>query len=72
MSETMPVAGMDERVGQVMDAAVARGRLVGATVLVSVDGKTVVRRAAGLADRAADEPMRPDTLVRLASLTKPG
>lgn len=71
MSETMPVAGMDERVGQVMDAAVARGRLVGATVLVSVDGKTVVRRAAGLADRAADEPMRPDTLVRLASLTKP-
>ncbi|MFW7267404.1 serine hydrolase domain-containing protein [Gluconacetobacter sp. Hr-1-5] len=71
MSEAMPVAGMDERVGQVMDAAVARGRLVGATVLVSVDGQVMVRRAAGLANREADVPMRPDTQVRLASLTKP-
>lgn len=71
MSEAMPVAGMDERVGQVMDAAIARGRLVGATVLVSVDGKTIVRRATGLANREAAEPMGPGTLVRLASLTKP-
>ncbi|MFS3133930.1 serine hydrolase domain-containing protein [Gluconacetobacter sacchari] len=71
MSEAMPVAGMDERVGRVMEAAVARGRLVGAAVMVSVDGRVTVRRAAGLANREADEAMRPDTLVRLASLTKP-
>ncbi|GBQ25139.1 beta-lactamase [Gluconacetobacter sacchari DSM 12717] len=71
MSEAMPDAGMDERVGRVMEAAVARGRLVGAAVMVSVDGRVTVRRAAGLANREADEAMRPDTLVRLASLTKP-
>lgn len=71
MSEAMPVAGMDERVAQVMDAAVARGRLVGATVLVSVDGKSTVCRAAGLANRETGARMQPDTLVRLASLTKP-
>ncbi|MBB2190030.1 beta-lactamase family protein [Gluconacetobacter azotocaptans] len=71
MSGNMPIDRMAERVEQVVQGAVARGRLVGAVVLVAVDGAVVVRCAAGLADREADVPMRGDALMRLASLTKP-
>ncbi|ACI52654.1 beta-lactamase [Gluconacetobacter diazotrophicus PA1 5] len=71
MSIAMPTGGMAERVDQVVRGAVARGRLVGAVVLVAVDGAVVVRCAAGLANREGDRPMATDTLMRLASLTKP-
>lgn len=64
-------AHMAERVRQVMQAAVQTGRLVGAVVLVAVDGQTVVTEAMGLADREQASPMRLDTVFRLASLTKP-
>lgn len=71
MTNPLPVAGMAERVAGVVRGAVARARLVGAVVLVSVDGAPVVRCSAGLADRDAGTEMRPDTPMRLASLTKP-
>ncbi|WP_370636656.1 serine hydrolase domain-containing protein [Komagataeibacter sp. FNDCF1] len=62
---------MAGRVRHVMEMAVKTGRLVGAVVLVAVDGQPVVAEAVGMADREQGRPMRPDTVFRLASLTKP-
>ncbi|MDT8872788.1 serine hydrolase domain-containing protein [Komagataeibacter rhaeticus] len=72
MSVAQPdTARMTERVRHVMETAVQTGRLVGAVVLVAVDGQPVVTEAVGLADRERGQPMRADTVFRLASLTKP-
>jgi CubicO group peptidase (beta-lactamase class C family) len=54
-----------------IDQALADARIVGAVVLVARDGALVYRRAAGLADRERNVPMREDAVFRLASLTKP-
>lgn len=66
------VAGADTASGidAVLDRWVAAGRIVGAVVLVARDGEVVYRRAAGHADREAGVPMREDTIVRHASMTK--
>ena len=42
----------------------------GATVIVVKDGKTVFRKAYGAADIAAKTPLRPETVLRLGSITK--
>jgi len=42
----------------------------GATVIVVKDGKTVLRKAYGLADTAGKTPMTPHTVLRLGSITK--
>jgi CubicO group peptidase (beta-lactamase class C family) len=60
-----------DSVGVVIDAAVSSGRIVGAVVLVSRNGRLVFRRAAGFADREAKQAMRVDSIFRFASLTKP-
>jgi CubicO group peptidase (beta-lactamase class C family) len=54
-----------------IDAALAEKRIVGGVVLVMQDGEIAYRRAAGLADRERDVPMREAAVFRLASLTKP-
>jgi CubicO group peptidase (beta-lactamase class C family) len=54
-----------------IDAALAEKRIVGGVVLVMQDGEFAYRRAAGLADREGNTPMREDAVFRLASLTKP-
>jgi CubicO group peptidase (beta-lactamase class C family) len=54
-----------------IDQALADARIVGAVVLVARDGAIVYRRAAGLADRERNVPMREDAVFRLASLSKP-
>lgn len=59
------------RIDAAIDRAVADQRLVGAVVLVAHGGRIVHRRAAGLADREAGQPMREDALFRLASVSKP-
>lgn len=46
------------------------GRLAGAVLLVQQDGRTVYSRAWGLRDREAGDPMREDTIFRIASQTK--
>jgi CubicO group peptidase (beta-lactamase class C family) len=50
---------------------VARGERAGVSVLVSRHGKVVVASSYGYADVANQRPMRPDTIVRLYSMTKP-
>lgn len=63
-----------ERLARSVDAAIDMAleieRIVGAVVLVALDGKVVYERAAGLADRETRRPARPDTIFRLASVSK--
>jgi CubicO group peptidase (beta-lactamase class C family) len=62
-----PIAQVDGAI----DRALAEQRLVGTVVLIARDGEIVYHRAAGLADREADRPMREDAIFRYSSLTKP-
>ncbi|WP_372783044.1 serine hydrolase domain-containing protein [Phenylobacterium sp.] len=64
-------AGLAGRLDAAIDRALADQRIVGGIVLVAEDGETVYARAAGLADRTAGRAMTPDTIFRMASLTKP-
>jgi CubicO group peptidase (beta-lactamase class C family) len=59
------------RLDEAIERAIAQKRIVGAVTLVAQGGKTIYRRAAGLADREHGTPMREDALFRMASLTKP-
>jgi CubicO group peptidase (beta-lactamase class C family) len=63
--------GVRDRVAAVVNEAVSSGRIVGAVVLVSLNGSVVYRGAAGFADREAKVSMRFDSIFRFASLTKP-
>ncbi|HEX9173385.1 MAG TPA: serine hydrolase [Telluria sp.] len=56
-----------------IDAAIApyfKAGDPGATVIVVKDGKTVYRKAYGMADVAKRQPLTPDTALRLGSITK--
>ena len=65
------VSTLEGRLDAVVDQALADKRIVGAVVLAARDGETAYARAAGAADREAGAPMRRDTILRYASLTKP-
>jgi CubicO group peptidase (beta-lactamase class C family) len=67
----MNARAKDTVIDSAIDAALAEKRIVGGVVLVMRDGELVYRRAAGLADRERNIPMREDAVFRLASLTKP-
>lgn len=69
-STTINIDDLPDRIDAAIDTAIAEQRLVGAVVLLSLDGKLVYRRAAGFADREANREMREDTLFRLASVSK--
>jgi CubicO group peptidase (beta-lactamase class C family) len=60
-----------EAVDAVVDEAIQAKTIVGAQVLISLEGRPVYERGAGLADREAKTPVRLDTIFRWASLTKP-
>jgi CubicO group peptidase (beta-lactamase class C family) len=62
---------LHQRVNAAIDAALDERRLVGTVVLIAKRGESVYRRAAGLADRERAQPMREDTMFRLASVSKP-
>jgi CubicO group peptidase (beta-lactamase class C family) len=62
---------LEKNIDDALRTAIDQQRVVGAVVLVLRDGSTVYRRAVGLADREARVPMQPDTIFRLASITKP-
>jgi len=69
--DAAPSGAWSRHLDTVIDAAIGEARIVGTVVLVKQGGKTVYLRAAGLADREAGVPVRPDTVFRLASVTKP-
>ncbi|MGP0576394.1 serine hydrolase domain-containing protein [Paenibacillus peoriae] len=64
-------AGLDGRVNAVIDQTLSEKRLVGAVVMIYMDGSPVYVRAAGLADREEQRPMHEDALFRLSSVSKP-
>lgn len=60
-----------QRVTDTFDADVASGKIPGAVVLIARHGKVAYRRTFGFQDRAANSAMRPDSIFRIASMTKP-
>jgi CubicO group peptidase (beta-lactamase class C family) len=54
-----------------LQAFVDRGELAGIVTLVSQAGEVLVNDALGWRDLEAGAPMQPDTLFRIASMTKP-
>ncbi|MCU1717706.1 serine hydrolase domain-containing protein [Pseudomonas sp. 5P_3.1_Bac2] len=64
-------AQLAARVDAVLKQTLDDHRLVGAVVLVAQGGELIYQRAAGLADREANVPMREDALFRLSSVSKP-
>lgn len=61
------VAGVDRPVRAFMQ----RWNVPGLALAVAVDGRLVVARGYGYADPATGEPVRPDSLFRIASASKP-
>ncbi|MDR5017734.1 serine hydrolase domain-containing protein [Yersinia rochesterensis] len=59
------------RINTVIDKALAEQRLVGAVVMVALNGETHFNRAAGWANRENEHPMATNTLFRFASISKP-
>jgi CubicO group peptidase (beta-lactamase class C family) len=60
-----------ERIDTAMDAVMRRHAPPGIAVAVVKDGLLVFARGYGSADIAGSEPMRPDHLFRIASVSKP-
>jgi CubicO group peptidase (beta-lactamase class C family) len=59
------------RIGSLVQSYVDRNQIAGAVTLVARRGKVAHLEATGMADIAAKTPMRPDTIFRIASMTKP-
>lgn len=53
-----------------LDGYAAEGRLAGAVLQVTHDGDTVYHRAVGFRDRDAGAAMQPDSIFRIASMSK--
>ena len=53
-----------------MKAYVEQGKLAGAVVMIHQDGREVFSEAYGWRDKEASDPMREDTIFRIASQTK--
>lgn len=60
-----------ERLTRAMEHDIASGRRVGTVVAVTRKGKAIYHKAFGLADRETNQQMRPDSIFRLHSQTKP-
>jgi len=59
------------RITKLFQSDIDKGLIPGAVLVVARDGKTVYRQALGFQDREKKTPMKPDTIFRLASMTKP-
>ncbi len=67
-----PITGIGvERVDQALEGIMARHAPPGIAVAVVRDGRLVIARAVGHADLAGTEPLAPDHLFRVASVSKP-
>jgi CubicO group peptidase (beta-lactamase class C family) len=63
-----------ERLGRISTAvqdSIDGKRIAGAVTLVARHGQVVWFKAQGMMDREAGKPMRPDTIFRICSMTKP-
>ena len=60
-----------ERIDGLISAAIDDEEIVGAVALVARRGRVAYGKAFGMADSNDSEPMKVDTLFRIASMTKP-
>jgi CubicO group peptidase (beta-lactamase class C family) len=60
-----------QRLTDAFNADVRSGKIPGAVVMVLRRGKVAYAQTFGFQDRAASTPMRPDSIFRIASMTKP-
>ena len=60
-----------QRIGDVMESHLANEKMAGAMGMIARNGKVVYTETWGEADRENDVPMRPDTIFRIYSMTKP-
>jgi CubicO group peptidase (beta-lactamase class C family) len=60
-----------ERIAAAVQKSIQEKRIAGAVTLVERRGRTAWLRAQGMQDREAGKPMRPDTIFRICSMTKP-
>jgi CubicO group peptidase (beta-lactamase class C family) len=60
-----------QRVQAVLQGYIDRGEIAGAVSLVARHGRIVYFESQGVMDLETHKPMRPDTIFRLASMTKP-
>lgn len=60
-----------QRLTDAFNADVRSGKIPGAVVIVMRQGKLAYAQSFGLQDRAANSTMRPDSIFRIASMTKP-
>ena len=71
----VPVTGHHDRrlepLDRLMTGFLTRHKLSGASLAVTRHGRLVYARGFGLADAAGDDPVRPTSLFRIASLSKP-
>ena len=60
-----------ERIAGTVQRSIDEKRIAGAVTLVAHRGHVAWFKAQGMADREAGKPMRPDTMFRICSMTKP-
>ena len=60
-----------ERIAGTVQRSIDEKRIAGAVTLVARRGHAAWFKAQGMADREAGKPMRPDTMFRICSMTKP-
>jgi CubicO group peptidase (beta-lactamase class C family) len=60
-----------ERIAGTVQRSIDDKRIAGAVTLVARRGHVAWFKAQGMADREAGKPMRPDTMFRICSMTKP-
>lgn len=73
-AQTAPAAPLSidkARIDAALAGMVKDGRAAGTSALIWQDGKEVYFGSAGMADRAANRPMRRDTIAQIFSMTKP-
>jgi CubicO group peptidase (beta-lactamase class C family) len=66
---TAPVAGVDD-VDEFITAEMQRARIPGLSLVVAKRGEIIKAQGYGLANRALDTPAAPDTIYKIASVSK--
>ncbi len=59
------------KLSEYMQSLVAAGKISGGVTMMARHGKVVHLEAVGMADQEAEKPMTPDSIFRIASMTKP-
>ncbi len=70
-SSALASEALKEKLDKIIDKALLDKTIVGTVLIVKQDGKTIYKRAAGLADKESKLPVRENEMFRLASMTKP-